>query len=552
MSGRVVLASPPVSKPCEPDPALLVLAGYLRERGCEVSVFDANLGFFEELLSTESLRSCYAAPEGKERSRPEETSAKRAVGNVARALERLKRPEIYESFGVYRSALGEVAEGLRLASRTLGVHISLSDFIHPVLSPLSSEDLASAAREPELLGTAGALEKSAGEILALDPSIVGISASYLSQALHGFALAGLLRRKGFAGTLVLGGGLVNSWGMCLRPEMELFDIFDAVVTGPGEEALFAMAKAGGVADAPGVLAPRSSVWNPSLEGERREVSFNPSCEGLRWQSYLAPAPVLPVSASRGCYWAKCAFCPEASGDRQPYRAANAGELVGKILEARDRHGIRFVHFTDNALSPAHLAKIAEGLRGEGVKWYGFSRMEEQLTEPAFIEALAEGGCAMLQFGFESATKRLLDLMRKGIDPERGAKVAALAHRHGIRVYGYFLFGLPTESIEEARATVEWIKARGEEITFLNLSLMNFPRGGEMESSPEDFGIDTLSERAGRNDLSLYLDFGGENTLERRELRRLLSEAKRDPVIKKMLLRTPPWFSSNHAAFAPLP
>ena len=159
---------------------------------------------------------------------------------------------------------------------------------------------------------------------------------------------------------------------------------------------------------------------------------------------------------------------------------------------------------------------------------------------------------MLQLGIESATPRLLDLMKKGIDLDLASKIVENLHRAGIRIYGYFLFGLPTESGEEALATVDWIREHGESIDFLNLSLMNFPRGGEMEARPEEFGVAAVSKRDEAHDLSLYLEYGGEKTLERRELRRILGTAKRDPKIRKLIGQTPPGFTSNHAAFAPLP
>ncbi|TLN16155.1 radical SAM protein, partial [bacterium] len=294
------------------------------------------------------------------------------------------------------------------------------------------------------------------------------------------------------------------------------------------------------------------VWDEGGDSGRRAVSFSPSLEGLDFDGYLSPAPILPVSASRGCYWARCAFCPEAAGDRQPYAAANADELSEIILRAKKERGVRFVHFTDNALSPLHLQKFAENLKGSGIKWYGFARLERQLEEPLFMKNLAEGGCAMLQLGIESASKRLLDLMRKGIDPDRASVIVENARSAGIRVFGYFLFGMPTETPEEARRTIGWIKSHPEALTFLNLSLMNFPRGGEMEAAPDQFGLESVRGRDEKNDLSLYLEYAGKETMERRELRRILTEAKRDPVIKKMLLRSPPWLTSNHGAFAPLP
>jgi len=546
---KVALVTPPMAKACEVDPAVSVLAGFLRSAGVDAYPIDGNLTFQERLLSPDLL-DVYAAKVAAEGKGAATTSAHRATHNVARAMTRLKSPSGYTSYNRYRGSIGELNEGFRLASRALGCHITSSDFTHPYLSPLSSGDLALVGREPETILTSSALESVAEELLKGSPTIIGISISYLSQALHAFALAGMLRRAGFSGTLIAGGGLVHSWRPRITPQSPLFELFDGIVTGPGEEALLAVSKAGNIVDTPGMLAPRHSIWNRARS--KGSVGFSPWGDTLRWKDYISPDPILPLSASRGCYWAKCAFCPEAAGDRQPYVAADGDLLAAEVIKLRDEAGVKYLHLTDNALSPAHMRKFAERFRGEGIRWYGFSRLEKKLAEPGYLEALANGGCSMLQLGIESATPRLLSMMGKGNDHELTSRIVNGAAEAGIRVYGYFLFGLPTETYSEALATVEWIKEHADALTFLNLSLMNLPGGGEMEESPESYGLTEVREKDMRNDLSLYRDYSGVKTLERRELRKLLGEARRDPIVRKLIKQTPQGFSANHGAFAPLP
>lgn len=550
----VVLVIPPMAKACEPDPAALVLAGHLEARNIAVRVVDANLRFQQALadpvrLSRYAERVC--RPEIGARETIPAASAHRAVSGLPRAAACLTGQAAYTSPAGYRAAVNTLAEGYRLVSRALGVQLTISDFVHPRLSPLRSGDLAASAGDPDLLGTADLLAPTVEEILRSRPTLVGISVTYLSQALHGFALAGLLRRAGYGGTLLLGGGLVGSWIPRLTADSPVFGPWDGLVAGPGEEALEAAARSGGVADAPGVLAPRLGIRRLPQRSTRGEVGFEPHVDTLPWREYLAPSPVLPLTASRGCYWARCAFCPEAAGAMQPYQPADPERLASSILRARDRHGIRYAHFTDNALSPTHLRRLAEALKGEGIGWYGFTRIEPQLADPAFLQLLARGGCGMLQLGIETASPRLLARMGKGTDVELAARVVEGAAEAGIRVYGYFLFGLPTETEEEARRTAEWIGERGGRISFLNLSIMNFPRDGEMEKTPERFGVDGLKPLDGRNDLSLYWGYDASEGIDRARVRRILGEAKRDPAIRRALQRTPRGFSANHALFAPL-
>lgn len=549
----IVLLCPPMAKPSEPDPALPVLAGHLTALGHPVRIVDANLRYQEEITRRDFLQSCIQRLDPQTVSSSALTAGHRAVFRAEESWKTLSRPEGYADPARYRAHLGILTEAGRLVSRAHGMQLTLSDFVHPALSPLCTDDLMAVTRDSGLLPAAEALGDIVEEVLSSRPRLVGVSLSYLSQALFGFALAGLLREAGYGGQLALGGGLVGSWAPQIKPDSPLFSLWDGLAVGPGEEVLAAWADTGRCPDLGEVLSPRNGIWNPSPDPKAgsTSVSFTPDGATLRWRDYLAPAPVLPVSASRGCYWSRCAFCPEAGPSAQPYRTAGIDSLSHLLLDARDRYGIGHVHFTDNALSPAHLRKLAKRLEGEGLRWYGFARLERSLTEPGFMEELAAGGCSMLQLGIETASPRLLGMMGKGTNIERAERIVDNAAAAGIRVYGYFLFGLPTETREEAHLTLDWIRERADRIGFLNLSLMNLPRGGEMEEAPNRFGLKRLAPLDDRNDLSLYWRYEERNQLDRSALRKLLGEARKDPALRKILARTPRGFTANHAAFAPL-
>ncbi|MDW7711032.1 MAG: radical SAM protein [Deferrisomatales bacterium] len=543
MRRPLLLVNPPHAKACEPPPGLLVLAGHLRARGVDVALADLNLEVQERLLSPISLEAAARALEEAGAKGALLSSARRAARRSPAALEALRRPETYRRWAQYRSAADGVAEGWAALSRARGGRFRISDLAMPPLSPLSSADLLAAAREPEALPLFSELGEAARGLLEGDPEIIGVSVTYLSQALPAFALAGDLRRRGYRGRLILGGGLVTSWAGRVSPPARLFEAWDGLVVGPGESALEHLSCGRPPADTPGLLAPGLGAWNPGSAAPRA-VCFRPDAEGLPWGRYLAPGPILPAAASRGCYWRRCAFCPEAAQDRQAFRPAPADSLADAILRARDSVGVHRVHLTDDAVPPAILRGLARRLRGEGVRWYGFARLERQLLDPAFAGELAEGGCALLQLGVETASQRLLDRMGKGTRAaEAGVAVRNLSDA-GIRTYVYLLFGLPTETMGEAERTVEWAADHASWITFVNLALFHLPRGSTLEPSPE-------AEPTGP-DLSLYRTAAGSGEETRRELRRLLSAARGHPALGPILAATPPGFTSNHAAFSPLP
>ncbi len=534
----VSLVHPPQAKACEPPPGLLALAGFLGGRGIPVSVFDANLAVQEALLAPAALARAAGAAGAQG---PAATSARRAARRAPAAVAALRDPATYRAPGAYRGALEALTEGWRSVSRSRGLRLGVSDLEHPTLSPLSSADLVAVFTDEAALGLGPELAAAARAVLADDPGVVGVSATYLSQALPSFALAGALRRVGFRGPLVLGGGVVTSWAPRLTPASPLFRAWDALVVGPGEAALEALARGG--RRAPGLLAPALGAWDPPGAQGPRPLCFHPDPKGWPWGRYLAPGPVVPLATSRGCYWRRCAFCPEAAQDGQPFRAAPHGTLVAAALRARDEGGARWLHLTDDAVPPAALGALARGLADQNLRWYGFARLEPTLREPAFADELARGGCAMLQLGIETASQDLLDAMGKGTRAADAGPIVQNLARAGIRTFGYLLFGFPGETPADAAATVAWAAAHGEHLTYLNLAVMSVPRGSPLEAPGPG--------APGEPDLSLYRVADAEPAADRRKARAALAAARAHPALRPILARTPPGFTSNHGAFAPL-
>lgn len=537
MKSEVVLVHPPQAKPSEPAPGVLVLAGHLRKRGVSVGLVDANLILQETLLSSDSLCRCADAIAEIGSTRAHLTSSRRCIRRGPTAWDALLQPGVYRDRIEYRAALDDLSEAYRSVSRARGVRVSLSDLEIPGLSPLASRDLASVAEEPGLLPFERELAVAAEEVLQHDPKVVGISATYLSQALPSFALAGILKRQGYVGQLVLGGGLLTSWANALSSASRMLRVWDAAVVGPGEDCLEALAAGRDVSRFSGVLSPARPEWEIPAGHSSRAVCFSPDPSGLPWERYRAPGPILPLATSRGCYWRRCAFCPEAAQDRQPFRRGEIGALIDSVQKARQQLGAGWVHLTDDAVPPRALRGFAQALRGSGLRWYGFARLEPALADPSLAAELAEGGCAMLQLGVETVSQRLLDRMGKGTRASIAGTILKNLARAGIRTYVYLLFGIPGEEPAEVKATIDWACAKAEDITFLNLALMNRPR----ERAPD---------QGAREDLSLYVLPPGADEC-RRVARSLLAEARVNSVIRQILSRSPAGFTSNHAAFAPL-
>jgi hypothetical protein len=500
---KVLLINPPVVRPCEPPPGLARLAGALSRAGVAYTLLDANI---EGLRWLSGL-----TPDATD------TWTRRAAGKAAHSLDLIADPETYLVPERYRQAVSALNRVLDMNGRDRGIHVSLADYQDTTLSPARSNDLTTAFKHPEKNLFFPWFKKRVEEILSEGvPAVAGISVNFLSQALCAFAMAGYLKRLAPKTKVILGGGLVTSW--LRRPGWQSpFDgMIDHLVAGPGEGPFMEILGA----------APSDDFPLPDY----RQVAHLP---------YLSPGLVLPYSASNGCYWRRCAFCPEkAEGNR--YRPLPATRAASQLKALCERHKPALLHLTDNAVSPALLKALAAN--PPGAPWYGFVRITPHLADPDFCNALKRSGCVMLQIGLESGSQKVLDAFGKGISIEMARKALRALEQAGIATYVYLLFGTPWETREDALKTLELTARLSKEITFLNLAVFNLPA-----HSRESDALETHSFYQG--DLSLYRDFSHPDGWQRKDVRQFLDKRfKRHPAVAPIVRNDPPVFTSSHAPF----
>jgi radical SAM superfamily enzyme YgiQ (UPF0313 family) len=149
---------------------------------------------------------------------------------------------------------------------------------------------------------------------------------------------------------------------------------------------------------------------------------------------------------------------------------------------------------------------------------------------------------MLKLGLESGDQRVLDAEQKGIDLDLASRTLQNLKKAGIAAYVYLLFGTPSETMAEARSTLDFTVRHCNAIDYLNLAIFNLPICGHPAG---EFETQTLYE----GDLPLYTGFRHPKGWNRGLVRQFLDkEFKRHPAVRKILLRDPPLFTSNHAPF----
>ena len=547
----MILIYPPVAKPSEPPAGIAKLCGALNYHGIKYRVLDANLEGLLSLLEAPpvsldtwtcrasrhlsrhlaSLNGWNAYPGSRKfpGSSREDECAHRLAGlsrrkrgmSLHRDVDQELRPlpvGLHQDDGRYRRAIKDLNRLLDMAARSSRVRLGLANYEHEELSPARSTDLVRAAENPEDNPFYPYFKKRLTELLKKEqPSLIGFSLNYLSQALCTFAMIGFLKREWTGIKLVLGGGLVTSWMRRPHWQNPFKGLVDHLVAGPGE-------------------APLLSLMGVT---QSTDILYKPNYNSLPIRDYFAPGPILPYSSSSGCYWNRCSFCPERA-EGNPYIVIPTEEVILDLLHLVDKQKPVLIHLLDNAISPSLMKAISE--HPPGVPWYGFARITRHLTDLNFCLALKQSGCVMLKLGLESGDQSVLDNLQKGIDLAEASSALKNLKEAGIATYVYLLFGTPPESLIEARRTLEFVVKHHDCIGFLNLAIFNMPIYG-----PETRQMKTKTFYEG--DLSLYTSFDHPKGWSRPLIRQFLDkEFKRHPAIASILRRDPPTFTSNHAPF----
>jgi hypothetical protein len=523
----MLLIYPPVVKPCEAPAGLAKLAGVMNHHTIPCTVIDANREGISSFLVKEKMGMNYPQREEKEgykgttTERLINTWTSRSFRSLESNIAALTSWEAYKNIDRYKRAVIDVNRVLEVSACHGSVRLSLVNYQDQKLSPVKSIDLIRAAEMPEHNPFYPYFKRRLMAALEQEqPAVVGFSLNYLSQALCTFAMIGFLKRECFGIRVVLGGGLITSWLRRLGRSNPFRGLVDDLVPGPGEGPLL------------------------SIHGiDHHDGHTTPDYAAVSMNGYLAPGPILSYSASSGCYWNQCSFCPERA-EGNTYKPVPLDSVITDLHNLTEKTKPVLVHLLDNALSPVFLKAIAES--SFGFPWYGFARISSHLTDLDFCMALKRSGCVMLQLGVESGDQKILDSMSKGFDLETASSSLKTLKMAGIATYVYLLFGTPSETVAEARKTLEFIVKHGDQIDFLNLAIFNLPA-----YSHEVQELDTGDFYEG--DMSLYRSFLHPRGWERKLVRQFLDrEFRRHPAVISILRKTPPIFTSNHAPFFVMP
>lgn len=168
-------------------------------------------------------------------------------------------------------------------------------------------------------------------------------------------------------------------------------------------------------------------------------------------------PYVAVYTSRGCP-AQCTFClwPQThSGHR--WRLRSVEDVVNEVKWIKENFpGLKEIFFDDDTFNyqKARTIALCNELGKVGVTWSCTSRVT---TDYDTLKAMKDAGGRLMIVGYESGDPQILKNIKKGATIDMARRFTTNAHKLGLTIHADFIVGLPGETRESIRNTINFAK-----------------------------------------------------------------------------------------------
>jgi radical SAM superfamily enzyme YgiQ (UPF0313 family) len=218
-------------------------------------------------------------------------------------------------------------------------------------------------------------------------------------------------------------------------------------------------------DIRGIIYKRNNQWIKTdfktWEKDLDRLQF-PDRDSMKNTLYIRPdtgEPQATITTSRGCP-AACIYCltPQISG--KAIRLRTPHNIFEELKESYTKHGIKNFFFKSDTftIDRKWVTELCEyiidsELNGK-IEWVANSRVKP--LEKETLEIMKKAGCWLIAFGFESGSVETLKKIKKGATLEDNLNAARFAKEVGLKIFGFYLIGLPWEGMSHLQDTQKLI------------------------------------------------------------------------------------------------
>lgn len=294
------------------------------------------------------------------------------------------------------------------------------------------------------------------QITSQKPDIVAFSLVYSSQSFYAYALMKELKQQGIK--VVIGGPAINESlakfaDACLEDEEDLLD-----------------------------YVTKESKIDISVINRKKVLDFTI----YNLKDYFTSEIVLPLKTTSTCYYQQCSFC--SHHNKRKYEEFSLEDLEQTIKESK----CKYFFIVDDMIHKKRLLELGKIMKKHDAKWMCQLKPTKDLDKQT-LEELNSCGLDFIIWGFESASNRILDLMKKQTNKTDMAEVIKDSKAAGIKNILFVMFGFPTETKTEFMETLDFLKDNQSNIDLISTSVFGLQKDTPTYRHPEQFGIINIVE-----------------------------------------------------------
>ena len=189
-----------------------------------------------------------------------------------------------------------------------------------------------------------------------------------------------------------------------------------------------------------------------------------------WSTSTSAISIPAATTCRSCFIPSFRCTPRAAARRNarsacgrrrlsghPWRKRSSDAVAAEMAKAKEYWPwVKEFFFDDDTfnIQKARTIELCSKLKPLNLTWSCTSRVT---TDYETLKAMKEAGCRLLIVGYESGDQQILKNIKKGATVERARDFTRDCKKLGLVVHGDFILGLPGETKETIRRTIDFAK-----------------------------------------------------------------------------------------------
>lgn len=163
-----------------------------------------------------------------------------------------------------------------------------------------------------------------------------------------------------------------------------------------------------------------------------------------------------IKVSRGCPY-HCFFCLATPVSGSKVRVRSAENIIAEIKECIEKYNIRNFLFWSDIFNfdREWTLNLCQKIIDSGLKFTWSSNTRANTMDDEMAQMMYKAGCRLVSIGVESGSQMMLEKMGKKITLDQIRNTVKVLKKNKIKIYNYFVIGLPWETEETVEETVKF-------------------------------------------------------------------------------------------------